>query len=67
MLRKAGLRVEHAYAGNLKKRMMKANKVNAFKAVIIGSEELANGTVTVKDLDSGQQDLVKIDNLVKEI
>lgn len=67
LLRKAGLRVEHAYAGNLKKRMMKANKVNAFKAVIIGSEELANGTVTVKDLDSGQQDLVKIDNLVKEI
>ena len=38
-LRKAGLRVEQAYSGNLKKRMMKANKINASKAVIIGSDE----------------------------
>ncbi len=66
-LRRAGFCVEHAYSGNLKKRMTKANKVNAVKAVIIGSEELASGTVTVKDLDSGAQTTVKIDNLVKEL
>ncbi len=66
-LRRAGFCVEHAYSGNLKKRMTKANKVNAVKAVIIGSEELASGAVTVKDLDSGTQTTVKIDNLVKEL
>ncbi len=66
-LRKEGFKVEHAYSGNLKKRMIKANKANACKAVIIGSDELSSNRVTVKDLDSGLQTLVNIDNLVKEI
>lgn len=66
-LRKAGFKVEHGYNGNLKKRMMKANKTNAYKAVIIGSDELSSGKITVKDLDTGSQTLVNIDNLVKEI
>ena len=66
-LRKAGFRVEHGYSGNLKKRMIKANKANAYKAVIIGSEELAVGNVTVKDLDSGEQKSVHLEDLIKEI
>lgn len=66
-LRKAGFKVEHSYSGNLKKRMIKANKANACKAVILGSDELSQGKVTVKDLDLGTQKLVDIDNLVKEI
>ena len=64
-LRKAGFRVEQAYGGNLKKRMMKANKVNAEKAIIIGSEELAAGNVTVKNLDNGEQRMVSLDNLIE--
>ena len=66
-LRKAGFKVEHAYSGNVKKRMMKANKANAYKAVILGSDEINAGKVTVKDLDIGTQTLVDIDNLIKEI
>ena len=66
-LRKAGFRVEHGYSGNLKKRMIKANKAGAYKAVIIGSDELSAGKVTVKDLDSGSQKSVNLDNLIKEI
>lgn len=66
-LRKAGFRVEHGYSGNIKKRMIKANKVNAYKAVIIGSDEFAGGNVTIKDLDSGEQKIVAINNLLKEI
>ena len=66
-LRKAGFRVEHGYSGNIKKRMIKANKANAFKAVIIGSDEFADGNVTIKDLDSGEQKIVAITNLLKEI
>lgn len=66
-LRKAGFVVEHAYSGNIKKRMTKANKVNAKTAVIIGSDELKDNMLTVKDLDSGEQRRVSLDNLEKEI
>ena len=66
-LRKAGLRVEQAYSGNLKKRMMKANKINASKAVIIGSDELKENKVTIKDLSTGEQKSVMIENIVEEL
>ena len=66
-LRKAGFTVEHSYSGNIKKRMMKANKVNAFAAVIIGSDELQRGVYTLKNLDSGEQKEIKIADLEKEI
>lgn len=64
-LRKSGFRVEQAYGGNLKKRMIKANKVNARKAVILGSDELAAGNVTIKDLDSGEQQIVPLTGLIE--
>lgn len=66
-LRRAGYRVEHSYSGNLKKRMIKANKANAYKAVIIGSDELASNQVTLKDLDSGEQKTVALSNLLEEV
>ena len=66
-LRKAGFRVEQAYSGNLKKRMMKANKVNAVKAVIIGTDELAEGKVTIKDLDEGSQKTVALTDVIEEL
>lgn len=66
-LRLAGFPVEQSYSGNIKKRMIKANKANAYKAVIIGSEELAKGVVTIKDLESGEQKEVALDNIVKEV
>lgn len=62
-LRKNGFRVEHGYGGNLKKRMVKANKANAFAAVIIGTDEIAAGKVTVKLLDSGTQQPVSLEEL----
>lgn len=64
-LRKSGFRVEQAYGGNLKKRMIKANKANACKAVILGSDELAAGNVTIKDLDSGEQQIVPLTGLIE--
>ncbi len=66
-LRRAGFRVEQSYSGNMKKRMTKAVKANAFKAVIIGSDELAKGEASVKDLDSSEQKNVKFANIVEEI
>lgn len=66
-LRRAGFRVEQSYSGNMKKRMTKAVKANAFKAVIIGSDELAKGEAAVKDLDSSEQKNIKFANIVEEI
>ena len=66
-LRNAGFRVEHPYSGNMKKRMIKANKSNAYVAVILGSDELSAGNATLKNLDTGDQRAVKLADLIKEI
>jgi histidyl-tRNA synthetase len=62
-LRKAGIAVEQDYRGNMKRRMQRANKLNARAAVIIGDDELAKGVAQVKDLDSGEQREVALDKL----
>lgn len=54
-LRQNGFIVDMAYSGNMGKRMKKANKVNACAAVIMGSDEYKKGIVTVRDLDTGDQ------------
>jgi histidyl-tRNA synthetase len=63
-LRKAGIAVEQDYRGNMKRRMQRANKLNARAAVILGDDELAKGVAQVKDLDSQEQREVPLDKLV---
>ena len=62
-LRKAGLAVDMAFSGNMKKRMKRADKVRAAAAVILGDDELARGAVQVKMLDTGDQTEVDMDGL----
>ena len=59
-LRRAGVRAEMAYRGNLKRRMERANRVGARAAVILGEEELAKGVAMLRDLDAGTQEAVAI-------
>ena len=66
-LRLAGFRAEQGYSGNLKKRMIKADKMLAKAVVIVGPDELQKGEVVVKRLDDGQQKNVAIDKLVEEL
>lgn len=66
-LRLAGLRVEQGYGGNMKKRMIKANKVNARAAVIVGPDELAAGKAVVKNLDNGEQKTIAVENVIEEV
>lgn len=54
-LRKAGVRVETAFGGNMKKRMKHANKINARFAVLLGDDELEKGVAAIKNLDTGDQ------------
>ncbi len=62
-LRRGGFAVDLGYRGNLKRRMSRANKINACAAVIIGDDELARNSATLRDLDSGEQTLVPLDAL----
>jgi histidyl-tRNA synthetase len=59
-LRAAGMAVELGYSGNMKKRLARANKANARFAVIMGEDEMARGAVTIRDLDSGEQQEVAL-------
>jgi len=66
-LRQAGFAVDLGFSGNLKKRMRRANKVGARAAVILGDDELAKSAATVRDLDSGEQELVSLDALSEHL
>lgn len=66
-LRNAGLSADIAYKGNAKKRFERANKVKAAFAVLLGDDELANGTVTVKDLNKGTQETLPRAELLKKL
>ena len=62
-LRQAGFAVDLGFGGNMKKRMKRADKLGARAAVILGEDELAQASATVRDLDSGEQSLVPLDGL----
>ena len=51
------------YNGSLKKKMTKANKLNAIATLIIGDEELVNDELIFKDLSSGNQSKVNISKI----
>ena len=63
-LRNQGYVVDLGYKGNASKRLKKANSLNVIAAIVLGEEEMAKGEVLVKDLDSGEQTAVKLNNLV---
>ncbi|MBK5911420.1 histidine--tRNA ligase [Rhodothalassium salexigens] len=62
-LRARGIRLEADYRGNLKKRLNRANRRAARWAVILGDDELAEGAASLRDLDSGEQRRVALDDL----
>lgn len=50
-----------------KKLMNHANNINVGKVVIVGKKDLDEGKVTVKDMNSGKQELVSLNSLVDYI
>ena len=63
MLRKKGYRVDLGYSGNLKKRMKRANRLNAVAAVLLGEDELTRNVGTLRNMDSGEQKEVSLETL----
>jgi histidyl-tRNA synthetase len=66
-LRRAGVRAEMAYRGNMKKRMERANRIGARAAVILGEDELARGVAAVKDLAAGTQTEIALADLARHL
>jgi histidyl-tRNA synthetase len=66
-LRRAGIRAEIGYRGNLKRRMERANKQGARAAIIIGEAEAARGVAQLKDLLTGEQHEVALGDLAARL
>src|SRR3954466_9446609 len=66
-LRDFGLVVELTYSGNLQRRMRRADRLHARAAVLLGDNELAQGAATLRDLDSGSQELVPLTELASRL
>jgi histidyl-tRNA synthetase len=66
-LRGAGFTVDLGFAGNLKRRLARANKIGARAAVILGDSELARDVAQVKDLESGEQSEAPLTGLVESL
>jgi len=64
-IRSTGAVVEVAVDGKLKKSMEVANKLGAAGVLILGEDEIAAGTYTLKDMQSGEQYKLTHEELLK--
>ncbi len=62
-----GLRSEIIYTGNFSKKLKRANKINASYAIILGEEEINQNMIKFKDLSSGKEKLLNLDQAIKKI
>jgi len=65
-LRSAGIRAERDYQGRKMKAQMKsADRMQAKYTAILGDDELANGEITLKEMATGEQRAVKLQELAE--
>lgn len=58
-LRKQNVGCDFSFRGNTKKRMQRAAASGAPYALMLGDDELAKGVVTIRDMKSGEQAVIK--------
>ncbi|MCF4137464.1 histidine--tRNA ligase [Streptomyces sp. Tue 6430] len=67
-LRKNGVAADFAYGGKgLKAAMKAANRSGARYALVLGERDLAEGVVQLKDMESGEQTAVGVNEIVAEL
>lgn len=62
-LRRIGVAADMAYRGNMKKRLSRANDAGAAYVLIIGDDELDRSEAKVKNLATGEQRSVSLDQI----
>jgi histidyl-tRNA synthetase len=67
-LRRSGFKVrEHFIGSNLKAQLDEAEKVQAKFTLILGQKELLDGTILLKDMESGIQETINMKKLINEL
>lgn len=66
-LRSAGMVSDLAFSGNIKRRLKRANKINAYAALILGQDELKDGNCILRDLETGEQRFIALDNVIQAL
>ena len=66
-LRRAGIQADMAYRGNMKKRLSRANDAGAAYALIIGDDELDRREAQLKDLGTGEQRTIALDEVMEAL
>ena len=67
-LRAAGIRAERDYLGRkIKAQLKAADRAQARYAGILGDDELAQGVITLKNLATGEQETVPLDQLADKL
>ncbi len=62
-----GIKSEIIYTGNFSKKFKRANKIKASYAIILGKEEINNNNFKFKDLTSGFEELLNLDQIIKKL
>ena len=66
-LRNNGIKAEKDFLGRTLKAQLKyANKVNAENTVVIGEEEIKNNQYNLKNMDSGETEILNYDELLNK-
>ena len=60
-----GFKVEIIYTGNMSKKFKRANKINALYAILLGEEEVAKKVIKLKNLSSGLEQLIDLNQGIK--
>ncbi|HOR85276.1 MAG TPA: histidine--tRNA ligase [Bacillota bacterium] len=67
-LRKEGIKAEKDYMGrSLRSQMKYANKINAGYVVVLGDEEIKSGRIKVKDMGTGNEEEINLEDLADYI
>ncbi len=66
--REAGISVSESLGrDSLKAQLNRANKIGAKYALILGQKEALEGTIVIKDMETGKQEMVKLEKVVEEM
>ena len=63
-LTQEGIKSEIIYTGNFSKKFKRANKIKASYAIILGKEEIDKKNFKFKDLTSGFEELLNLDQII---
>lgn len=66
--RKADIKIAESFGrDSLKAQLNRADKIGAKYALILGQKEALEGVIIIRDMQSGKQDAVKMEDVVKEV